>query len=193
MSNLTAVNTPQIFLTDYASYNNGTQFEFGHWVNLTDFSDAEELMKYISDHFKESDEKSPLDKYGSTREETMIADFENFPRSLYSESMSESDFEAVYQYMENDFENFDLSDWIELHNEANPDEQIYGNDEDFYETFFRESLDSFARAMFYGDFRYMDTCVMFNGYGNLVTFNETDYEVFKHIDKDELINWKLNN
>ena len=44
--------TPKIFLTDYASYNNGTQFEFGHWVDLSDFSDADEVMEYISDHWR---------------------------------------------------------------------------------------------------------------------------------------------
>lgn len=37
-------NTPKLFLTDYASYNNGTQFQFGHWVDLTDFSDATEFL-----------------------------------------------------------------------------------------------------------------------------------------------------
>ena len=34
----TTTETQPKFLTDYASYNNGTQFEFGHWVNLEDFS-----------------------------------------------------------------------------------------------------------------------------------------------------------
>lgn len=92
----TVDEAPRIFLTDYASYNNGKQFEFGHWVDLTDFSDADELQDYITNHFKECDRKSPLG-YGCTREETMITDFENFPRVLYSESSM--DFEALYEYI----------------------------------------------------------------------------------------------
>ena len=85
----------QIFLTDYASYNNGTQFEFGHWVQLKNYDTAQELYKYIKDHFKMADKKSPLDEYGSEREEIMITDFEGFPDQLYSESMN---FYHLYEY-----------------------------------------------------------------------------------------------
>jgi hypothetical protein len=91
------MTNPKIFLTDYASYNNGTQFEFGHWVDLTDFSDEDELSDYITKHFKECDEKSPLDEYGSTREEPMITDYENFPSEFYSES--NMDFEGLFEYL----------------------------------------------------------------------------------------------
>lgn len=85
MSNTTTETAPRIFLTDYASYNNGTQFEFGHWVDLDQFSDADELGEYIREHFEEADKKSPLG-YGSIREETMITDYEGFPEDFYSES-----------------------------------------------------------------------------------------------------------
>ena len=91
----TEVTTPRVFLTDYASYNNGTQFEFGHWVALTDFSDADEFMEYVRNHFEECDQKSPLG-FGSIREEMMITDYEGFPDKLYSESMN---FEHVYTYI----------------------------------------------------------------------------------------------
>ena len=72
----------RIFLTDYASYNDGTQFEFGHWVSLDKFADADELNAYISKHFKNADKKSPLG-FGSIREEIMITDFEGFPSAFY--------------------------------------------------------------------------------------------------------------
>ena len=85
----------QIFLTDYASYNNGTQFEFGHWVDLNDHSDADALNEYIVNHFLEADEKSPL---GYPREEIMITDCEGFPEQFYSESSM--DFEKLYEYLE---------------------------------------------------------------------------------------------
>jgi len=90
----TTETQPRIFLTDYASYNNGTQFEFGHWVDLTDFNDADELNEYIENHFKEADEKSPLD---SPREEVMITDFEGFPEQLYSECGM--NYELLYEFI----------------------------------------------------------------------------------------------
>ena len=179
--------TPRIFLTDYASYNNGTQFEFGHWVDLDDFSDADELSEYISNHFAECDEKSPL---GSPREEIMITDFEGFPDILYSESSM--DFAKVYAYIEAFADVDTAEDWLSLHNEYcaenNGGDEIYTNDEDFYDTFF-SSKDELVRAVFYGDFRYMDEYVMFNGYGNLETFDK--YRLEDKIDKNAIIEWKL--
>ncbi|TSE11325.1 antirestriction protein ArdA [Aquimarina algiphila] len=88
--------TPRVFLTDYASYNEGTQFEFGHWVDLDDYSDETELMEYISNHFDECDEKRPL-LCGSEREEIMITDYEGFPKELYSESGG--NFEQIYEFI----------------------------------------------------------------------------------------------
>ena len=91
------MNKGKIFLTDYASYNNGTQFEFGHWVDLDQFDDADELNDYIADHFKKADKKSPLNEFGSIREETMITDFEGFPKFFYSECMK---FEKLFEFFE---------------------------------------------------------------------------------------------
>jgi hypothetical protein len=69
-------NSPSIFLTDWASYNEGTQFEFGHWVDLQNFSSFDELQDYISDHFRQADKISPL--FGGTpREEILISDYEH--------------------------------------------------------------------------------------------------------------------
>lgn len=148
--NTTTETTPRIFLTDYASYNNGTQFEFGHWVDLTDFSNEDELNDYIRDHFAECDEKSPLDEFGSIREEIMITDFEGFPREFYSESMS---FEDLYLWINADehakrgaqflFENGNyskFSDCLEYGEdvcmyEYNRDSDIY----DIFEMFYPEA------------------------------------------------------
>ena len=93
--------TPKIFLTDYASYNNGTQFEFGHWVDLSDFSDADDLMEYISDHLAEADKISPL-PCGSAREEIMITDYENFPKCFYCESYDSETMEKLFDYLNMD-------------------------------------------------------------------------------------------
>ena len=92
----TTTTKPKLFLTDYASYNNGTQFEFGHWVDLTDFSDADEFLEYIKNHFSEADKENPLD---SPREEIMFTDFEGFPRSLYGESMSKKELENLFDFV----------------------------------------------------------------------------------------------
>lgn len=80
--------TARIFLTDYASYNNGTQFKHGHWVDLDQFNDADELGQYIADHFNE---------VGISDPEPMFTDFEGFPKKFYSESGM--DFEALYEYL----------------------------------------------------------------------------------------------
>lgn len=98
----TEVDTARLFLTDYASYNNGSQFEFGHWVDLSQFSDASEFMDYIEKHFEEADKKSPL--FGTKREEIMFTDFEGFPKYLYGESMGEADLESIFLYIEADLD-----------------------------------------------------------------------------------------
>lgn len=90
-------DTAKLFLTDYASYNDGSQFEFGHWVDLDQFSDAQEFSDYISNHFAMCDAKSPL--YSGKREETMFTDYEGFPAELYSESMSPSEMENLFTYL----------------------------------------------------------------------------------------------
>ena len=70
----------------------------------------------------------------------------------------------------------DRDELIILNNEycqsiSAPDDEIWGNDQDFLETFFHNNPDNLARAIFYGDYRYSDDLVRFNGYGNLETFN----------------------
>lgn len=65
--NATATTTAKIFLTDYASYNNGTQFEFGHWVELNDFNDEEKdfwlEMEGIKKEILELEEYSEKEYY----------------------------------------------------------------------------------------------------------------------------------
>ena len=129
----------KIFLTDYASYNNGTQFEFGHWITLTDFSDAKDLKDYIKNHFKEADLKSPLD---SPREEIMITDYENIPSFLYDEYGMQ--FEIIYslidyleaegiESLENEGDNL-LYLWNEYCSDTRSEEHVYPFDEDYLES-----------------------------------------------------------
>lgn len=144
MANLTKTSIKddaKIFLTDYASYNNGSQFEFGHWVDLSDFDSADELNEYISEHFEDADKKSPLD---SPREEIMITDFEGFPKDFYFESM---DFKSLFEYFERadqsgydtetieafaDLGNYDIEDIDSFFDALEESYQgAYDNDEDF--------------------------------------------------------------
>ncbi len=70
----------------------------------------------------------------------------------------------------------DDSELIQLNNDycqeiGDNDSEIWGNDEDFLNTFFGNNPDSLARAIFYGDYNYSHDYVRFNGYGNLETMN----------------------
>ena len=62
------------------------------------------------------------------------------------------------------------------------------NDEDFFNTFFSDNPMEVARATFYGDYKYCDPYVRFNGYGNLESFDE--YELIKECKYyiDEIVN-----
>lgn len=51
----------------------------------------------------------------------------------------------------------------------------YDNDEYFLNDMF-EKPDDAVRAAYYGDYNYMDDYVRFNGYGNLESFSQYDYE-----------------
>jgi hypothetical protein len=70
----------------------------------------------------------------------------------------------------------DESELVHLNNEYcqsinAPDSEIFSNDEDFFITFFSDSPIRLAQAICYGDYHYYDNYVIFNGYGNLETFN----------------------
>lgn len=81
---------PALFLTDYASYNEGIQFKHGHWVDLTQFNDADEFSEYVTNHFE---------KVGIHDPEPMFTDFEGFPKHLYSESYSQTDLENLFFFL----------------------------------------------------------------------------------------------
>ena len=54
---------------------------------------------------------------------------------------------------------------------------VWDNDNEFFNIFFGGEPMEVARAIQYGDYNYNDSYVMFNGYGNLVSYNE--YQVRK--------------
>ena len=54
--------------------------------------------------------------------------------------------------------------------------EYYKNDEEFFNTFFYNNPTEAVRSAYYGDYNYCDKYVRFNGYGNLVSFNDYDLE-----------------
>lgn len=53
---------------------------------------------------------------------------------------------------------------------------VHHNDEEFFNTFFDGRPAEAVRASYYGEYNYMDDYVRFNGYGNLESLSEYDYE-----------------
>ena len=54
--------------------------------------------------------------------------------------------------------------------------EYYENDEDFFNDFFFNNPMEAVRSSFYGDYKFCDEYVKFNGYGNLESFNDYDLE-----------------
>lgn len=52
----------------------------------------------------------------------------------------------------------------------------YENDEEFFDMFFEGKPMEAVRASYYGEYRYMDAFVQFNGYGNLRSASEWQVE-----------------
>lgn len=78
-----------------------------------------------------------------------------------------------------ELENMTNEALMKLHNQYcesinDMDSQIFNNDEEFIEIFFSDRPTEFQRACEYGDFRYRDTFVQFNGYANLDSFDDVD-------------------
>ena len=75
-------------------------------------------------------------------------------------------------------ENCEFSELVQLHNlyceSINDfDSQIFELDEDFFEMLNWNGL-KVAQACFYGDFRFSDDYITFDGYGNFKTFNNPE-------------------
>lgn len=54
--------------------------------------------------------------------------------------------------------------------------EYWDNDEEFFNTFYYLNPGEAVRSAYYGDYNYCDKYVKFNGYGNLVSFNDYDLE-----------------
>lgn len=63
----------------------------------------------------------------------------------------------------------------------------YLNDEDFFNVYFDNNVIEAVRSVCYGDYNFSDDYVKFNGYGNLETCNEFDFEEKLKDNIDEII------
>jgi antirestriction protein len=88
-------DSPKVYIADLKEYNDGRLV--GKWFDLTDYSDASELMKDIQAML---DEQTKKDKNGEVHEEWAVHDYENFPRSMYSEYMGEEDFQKIIEVIQ---------------------------------------------------------------------------------------------
>ena len=69
------------------------------------------------------------------------------------------------------------------------DSQVFDNDEEFFEMFFDGRTQDLLRALQYGDHRYSDAYICFNGYANLDSFDS----LALHVDLYEIANCILEN
>lgn len=82
--------------------------------------------------------------------------------------------EAITEWLEN----LSDSELIEVHNEYcrknSYEDEIYSNDEDFFNTFFSNDVLKAVQATNYGSYKYTDKYVQFNGQGNLNSSNSAE-------------------
>lgn len=82
--------------------------------------------------------------------------------------------EAITEYLNG----LSDSELIELHNEYcrenSYEDEIYSNDEEFFQTFFTNDVLKAVQAVCYGSYNYTDKWVQFNGQGNLNSSNSAE-------------------
>lgn len=89
----------------------------------------------------------------------------------------------TYEQIMETLEGMSTKELVEVHNKYcdaynDMDNIIYENDDYFLETYFMERPAELARSIQYGDYRYSDDYVQFNGYGNLDSFDYPDGHIF---------------
>lgn len=165
-----------VYCGTYAKYNDGSIA--GEWLKFSDYSDASEFMQACADLHEDEDDA-----------EFMFQDFEYLPDFLYSESLSESDVEEIYNYLEL-CEKLEGSDWVYLWNEyqsnINGEDHIYEFDEYFFEEF--TPMDAAQKATF-GNVNWSHNWIALDGYANFQTYEDAE----DAIEFDELIAHILEN
>ena len=136
-------DTPKIYVADLEAYNNGRLS--GVWLDLTNYSDADELMDAINDFLKTTG-----------GEEYAVHDYENLPSSMYSEYMGVRDFEEIYEMLdlakENDLPLDVVMEVVSQFDRSALDEYtgVYDSEQDFAEQLVDETgIQSFNDFQYY--------------------------------------------
>ena len=79
--------------------------------------------------------------------------------------------------------------WSNYCDENSYDDNIYYNDENFYENFFPNSWDLAQILSYEKEFSIQDKYVKFDGYGGITTFND----IKDYVDLSDLADWIENN
>lgn len=93
------------------------------------------------------------------------------------------------------YNNCELTTKIDIHNiyvretSSYYDDEIAHNDDEFFNMFFENNPSGAVRASSFGDFRYNDDWVWFNGYGNLETGNYEDQLPLR--DAEDMAEWYI--
>lgn len=69
----------------------------------------------------------------------------------------------------------------------------FENDEYFFRDFFGDKVDEAVRAVYYGDYNYMDDYVRFNAYGNLDSCSQFEYDGEIEDNAEEIIEAYIEN
>ena len=65
---------------------------------------------------------------------------------------------------------------------------VLENDEEFFNTWYNNKPMEAVKASYYGEYKYNDAYVRFDGYGNLESFNESEYAELLMLYVDDVIN-----
>lgn len=96
--------------------------------------------------------------------------------------------ENLRTYLLNDVSELqDIVNELNSYNGSLDDLRVYENDEYFFEMMFSNNPYGAVRATHYGEYNYNDEYVKFNGYGNLESLNNYEYEDLLKSNVDEII------
>lgn len=86
-------------------------YDEGKWIDLSEFEDGNDVLKYISNWMKQLNKQ-----HGGNREEYAVHDYEGFGKSLYDEYMGVNEFdeiiEAYKEYEDSEFNSEVISAYI---------------------------------------------------------------------------------
>lgn len=64
---------------------------------------------------------------------------------------------------------------------------VYENDDFFFDSFFSDNPAEAVRAAYFGNYSFNDDYVRFDGYGNLESLSEYDYEIKLDNERDNIV------